>query len=442
MIRLTLAGAGIAALLGLAGPVAAEVDIQEVTSEAGFDAWLVEEDSVPFVSLELQFEGGAVLDREGKGGATNLMVALLEEGAADRDARAFAAAQEQLAATFRYDANHDSVSVSARFLTENMDEVVALLRDSLVAPRFDEDAIERVRAQVLANLRAAETDPDEILERRAAELTYGDHPYARPVNGSTESVTALGREDIVAAHEAALVQDRVLIGAAGDISAEELSELVDTLLADLPESGPELPGEASLALDGGVTVVPFETPQSVALFGHAGIDRHDPDFFPAYLMNHILGGGSFESRLMEEVREKRGLTYGIYSYLANRDHADLVMGRVASANDRMAETIDVVRGEWRRMAEDGVTEEELEAAKTYLTGAYPLRFDGNGAIADILVGMQAQDLSPDYVTTRNDKVEAVTIEDLNRVASELLNPENLHFVVVGQPEGVESTATQ
>lgn len=443
MIRANLAAAAcITAALAWAGPAAAVVDIQEVTSDGGIEAWLVEDDTVPFVSLEIRFEGGAVLDPEGKAGVTNLMTALLEEGTGELDARAFAAAQEELAAGFGYDAGHDAVSVSARFLTENREAAVSLLRGSLVAPSFDEGAIERVRAQVLANIRAGQTDPNDIAERRAAEIAYGDHPYARPVDGTVESVTALTRDDIQAAHEAALIRDRLIVGAAGDISAEELGALLDTLFADLPQSGPDLPGEADIPQEGGVTVVPFDTPQSVAYFGHSGIDRHHPDFFPAYLLNQILGGGGFESRLTQEVRVERGLTYGVYSYLATRDYADLVIGRLSSANDRIAEAVEVIRAEWESVAEEGVTQEELDAVKTYVTGAYPLRFDGNAAIADILVGMQSQNLGPDYVNTRNDKIEAVTLDDVNRVAGELLKPEELHFVVVGQPEGLETTASQ
>ncbi len=183
-------------------------------------------------------------------------------------------------------------------------------------------------------------------------------------------------------------------------------------------------------------------PQSVALFGHRGIPRDDPDFFPAFVLNHAFGGGGFESRLMTEVREKRGLTYGIYSYILNKRHADLMMGRVASANDRIAEAIDVIKAEWAEVAENGISEEALAEAKTYLTGAYPLRFDSNAAIADIMVGMQFMGLTPEYITSRNDRVDAVTMDDIKRVAKRLLLTDELHFVVVGQPEGLESTPSQ
>ena len=187
-------------------------------------------------------------------------------------------------------------------------------------------------------------------------------------------------------------------------------------------------------------VVDFDTPQSVATFAQPGIDRDDPDFFAAFILNHILGGGGFESRLMQEVREKRGLTYGVYSFLADRDSAQVWMGSVASANDRVAQAISVIRDEWARIRTGGVTQAELDDAKTYLTGAYPLRFDGNGTIANIAVGMQMEGLPTDYIATRNDRVNAVTLDDIARVARDLMTSDQLTFVVVGKPEGLQSTS--
>ncbi|MHA7867584.1 MAG: M16 family metallopeptidase [Salipiger thiooxidans] len=428
--------------LFLATPVLAEIDIQQVETPLGFKAWLVEEPSIPFTSLQIRFRGGTSLDAPGKRGATNLMVGLLEEGAGELDARGFAEAREQLAASFDYDASADAVSVSARFLSENRDAAVELLRESLVNPRFDQDAIDRVREQVLSGIRSDAMDPDAIANAAFDAMVFGDHPYGSDPQGTEESVTALGRDDMIAAHDAIMTRDRVYIAAAGDITPEELSALIDRLLGDLPETGPALPPDVAAETTAGTTVVPFDTPQSVAVFGHEGLAIDDPDFFAAYVMNTILGGGSFESRLMNEVREKRGLTYGVYSYLAGMDHAELLMGRVASANDRIAEAISVIRDEWAKMAAEGVTEQELEQTKTYLTGAYPLRFDGNGTIARILVGMQMDGLPADYIASRNDRIEAVTQDDVKRVAARVLRPDALRFVVVGQPEGLEEPQVQ
>ncbi|RKF16185.1 insulinase family protein [Roseovarius spongiae] len=436
MIRLVLA-AFVLMLVTL--PARAEIDIQELTTPGGADIWLVEEHSIPFVALELRFRGGASLDAPGKRGAINLMVATLEEGAGDMNAREFARASEALAAGFSYSVNDDAVSVSARFLTENRGEAVALLRESLVNPTFSQGAIDRVRGQVLSIIQSNLKDPRAIAGRAFDALVYGDHPYASSKNGTVESVTALTRDDIVAAHDAALARNRLYVSAVGDITAEEVTALVDSLLDGLPETDAPLPGPAGLNLPGGVQVVDFATPQSVATFAQPGIDREDPDFFAAYLLNEILGGSGTESRLMQEVREKRGLTYGVYSYLVDKDAAQIWAGSVASANDRIAEAIEVIRAEWARIAKDGVTAKELEDAKTYMTGAYPLRFDGNAAIANIAVAMQMEGLSPDYIANRNDMVDAVTLEQINRVARERLDPERLTFVVVGAPEGLSST---
>ncbi|GGG66003.1 peptidase M16 [Salipiger pallidus] len=420
-------------------PALAEIEVQEVDTPGGIHAWLLEEPSIPFTSLEIRFQGGTALDPEGKQGATNLMVGLLEEGAGELDSRGFADARDALAASFRYSANVDSVSVSAKFLTENRDEAVDLLRESLVNPSFDQEALDRVRGQVISGIRSDQMDPDAIASATFDKLMFGDHPYATRSDGTVDSVTSLTRDDMIDAWQGALARDRIYVAAAGDISADELSTLLDELLGDLPETGAPMPEPVSVQASAGVTVVPFDTPQSVAQFGHEGIKRDDPDFFAAYVMNTILGEGGFESRLMHEVREKRGLTYGIYSYLMPMDHAELYVGRVASANDRIAEAVSVIGDEWAKMASDGVTEAELEQAKTYLTGAYPLRFDGNGPIARILVGMQMDGLTPDYITSRNERIEAVTLDDVARVAKRLLKPDSLRFVVVGQPEGLEET---
>lgn len=427
----------IAVVTIIAAPLRADVDIQEVTSPMGFKAWLVEDHTIPFMALRLGFKGGASLDREGKRGSVSLMMALLEEGTGDLDARGFAREVDELAASFGFDASADSVSVSARMLSENRDEAIALLKGAVAAPNFDQVAIDRVKGQVFSILQSDLKDPNTIAQSAFNAAAFGDHPYGSTLNGTAASVEGLTREDIQNAHRDTMARDRVFVSAVGDITAEELGALMDELLGGLPEAGAAMSERVEIALEPGITVVPYETPQSVALFGHRGIKRDDPDFFAAFIASNILGGGGFDSRLMEEVRDKRGLTYGVYSYLSTRDHAELVVGQVASANDRVGAAIDVIKDEWARLANEGVTQEELDVTKTYLTGAYPLRFDGNGPIANILVGMQMQGLPTDYINTRNDNVNAVTLEEINRVIKEVYLPDELHFTVVGKPDGLE-----
>lgn len=427
----------LAAAVVLALPARAAVEITELTSPGGIDAWLAEDHSLPFTAIEIRFRGGAALDPDGAEGAVNLMTALLEEGSDGMDAQGFAATLEGLGARLSFDSGHDTVAASARFLTENRDESAELLRAALTEPSFDPDAVERVRGQVLSGLRSEARDPNAIASRRFAELAFADHPYATPAEGTMESVAGLSREDLIAAHEATLARDRVYVSAVGDITPDALGELIDSVLGGLPETGAPMPGPADIGLTGGLTVVPFEGPQSVVTFGHEGIARDDPDFMTAYLLVEVLGGGRFGTRLMHDLREERGLTYGVRSYLVPRDLASTIRGGFSSRNEYVAEAIALVREEWAQMAEEGLTEQELDQVKTYMTGAYPLRFDGNAQIARIMVGMQLDDMPVSYIEERNDMVRDVTLDDIRRVARRLLDPEGLHFVVVGQPEGME-----
>ncbi len=423
----------------LAAPAWAEATIQEVISPGGIKAWLVEEHGIPFTALSIRFQGGTSLDAADKRGATNLMTALIEEGAGEMDAQGFAAARDGLAAEFRFSSDIDGVSVRARFLTDNRDASIDLLRQALNAPRFDDDAVERVRGQVLANLRSESKDPGAMAGQALSARMFPGHVYGLPTDGTIDSVTALTRGDIVAAHKNALARDRMTVAASGDITAEQLGILLDELLGALPASGPALPERAQIAAQQGLAVQDFPGPQAVVVFAAPGIRFDDPDYFAAVVMNEVLGGDRFGSRLMDELREKRGLTYGVGTSLAVYDQAELISGSFATGVDTAAEAVKVLREEWARMATSGITDPELEAAKRYLTGSYPLRFDGNGAIAGIMVGMQTLGLTPDYPKTRNAKVEAVTAQDVARVAARLMDPAKLFVMVVGQGTGLTAT---
>ncbi|MDP5306708.1 M16 family metallopeptidase [Paracoccus spongiarum] len=428
-------------ILTLTALPAQAIDIRQVTSPGGVDAWLVEDHSIPFVAISLDFKGGASLDAPGKRGAINLMTGLLEEGAGKRDATQFAQELEMLGASLGFDVGDDALSVRMRALTENRDQVADLLALALGQPRFDDSAVERVRAQVQAMIRSEATDPQAIAAKEMARQLWGDHPYGSSVNGTAETVAALTRKDLVAAKNRVLARDRVVVGAAGDITAEELGLLVDRILSGLPAEGTApLPDPATIAAGGGLSVVDWDSPQTVISFAGPGLPQDDPDFFAAYVANHILGGGGFSSRLMEEIREKRGLTYGVYTGLATGLYGQSWQGGLAASNGNVAEAVDLIRQEWDRMAREGATEQELADAKTYLTGEYPLRFDGNAKIASILSGMQIAGFPADYVNRRNDLVAAVTLEDLRRVAARLLDADALRFVLVGRPEGVEAQA--
>ncbi|MGA0616531.1 M16 family metallopeptidase [Paracoccus sp. KR1-242] len=426
--------------VALASLPARAIEIQEITSPGGIKAWLVEDHSIPFTALSLMFKGGASLDAPEKRGAINLMTALLEEGSGQMNSVQYAEAVEGLGAMNRFDVGDDALTVSARALTENRDQAADLLRQALTDPRFDADAVERVRAQVQSVILSEATDPSSIAAKEMARLSWGDHPYATSINGTAESVKALTRDDLIDAKNRVLARDRVVVAAAGDISAEDLGKLIDKILGGLPEKGSApLPEPAKLGLTGGVTVIDWDSPQTVVNFAQPGLPMSDPDYFAAFVADHILGGGGFSSRLMDQIREKRGLTYGVGTGLSNGVYGETWAGAMASANEKVAEAIGLIRQEWDRFSQSPVSDKELTDAKTYLTGEYPLRFNGNGKIASILAGMQLIGLPADYVNTRNSKIEAVTAEDVQRVAKRLLHSDQIRFVLVGRPQGISAS---
>jgi zinc protease len=428
---------GIAFLL--AGSPTRAAEVQRVVSPGGIEAWLIEDHSNPIITLDLAFRGGAGLDPAGKEGLANLVAGLLDEGAGEIDSRSFQRQLEDLSIRLSFDAGLDDFSGSLQTLTENADKAFEMLRLAVTEPRFDEEPVERIRSQILTRLARRETNPDAIAGRALRKALYPSHPYGRPVEGSRSSVATIEIADLRGFAERRLARDNLVIGVVGDITADALARRLDETFGGLPEQAASwrLP-EAESQGQGEVLLVEKAVPQSVAAFGHQGIRRDDPDYYAATVANYILGGGGFASRLYEEVRERRGLAYSVYSYLRPLDFGALVMGGVGTANQRVGESIALIKAEWAHMASEGPSAEEVEDAKTFLTGSFPLRLDSSGAIAGMLVGMQLEDLGIDYLDRRNSLIEAVTLEDVRRVAATLFKPEHLTFVVVGQPDGLEA----
>ena len=430
-----------AAAVFLAASPARAVDIQRVVSPGGIEAWLVEDSSNPILSLELAFrDGGSVLDPEGKEGLAHLVSGLIDEGAGPLDSQTFRREMENRSISISFDAGLDRFFGSLVTLTKHRDKAFELLRLALTEPRFDEEPVERIRSQILARLARDSEDPDVIAMLTLRAMFWEGHPYRRPLRGTPESVGKVTRDDLAGYAKRIFTRDRLVVGVTGDITADDLAKLLDATFLGLPETGENgKVADAQPKATGDLIVIEREMPQSSALFGHGGIARDDPDYYVAQVVNYVLGGGSFSSRLYSEVREKRGLAYSVYSYLSPLDHGAMILGGVATQNGRVAESLDLIRAEWTRMAEEGPSAEELEHAKTYLTGSFPLRLSSSGRIARTLVGIQLQDLGIDYLDKRNDYIEAVTLEDAKRVAGRIYDPEALTVIVVGQPEGLTPT---
>ena len=418
----------------------AAVEVQRVVSPGGIEAWLVEDHTNPILALELAFRGGAALDPEGKTGLANFVASTIDEGAGPLDSQSFQGELDNLSISLRFDVGLDGFNGSLETLTENRARAFELLRLALTEPRFDDEPVERIRSQLIARLSRESEDPDYIASRVLRRLMFGEHPYARPTRGTEASIARITAEDLRGFVQQRFGRDQLFIGVVGDITPEELGKALDETFLALPEkAAPFEVAPATVANGGETAVIAKPIPQSVVVLGQEGIDRDDPDYYAAYVVNYILGGGGFSSRLVEEVREKRGLAYSVYSYLAPFDHGSMIAGGTATQNARVGESLDLIRQEWRRMAEAGPTAEELEAAKRYLTGSFPLRFSSSDNIAGMLVGMQTEDLGIDYLEKRNSYVEAVTLDHARRVAARLYKPDALTVVVVGTPEGVTPT---
>ncbi|MBL6945185.1 MAG: insulinase family protein [Rhodospirillales bacterium] len=421
----------------LVGRPATALEVQRVTSPGGIEAWLIEDHTNPIIAMRFAFRGGANLDPLGVEGLADLVSGLLDEGAGPLDSQAFQQRLEDLAITLRYDAGRDTFGGRLRTLTANRDTAFDLLTQSLTAPRFDAEPVERIRSQILANLRREAEDPDVIARRKLFASLFPDHPYGRPVSGTKESVAAISTEDLRGFVARRLAREGVAIGVVGDISPAQLGNALDDVFGGLPAKGTDWRvADTDAAQTGSVEVIEKQTPQSAIVFGQRGLKRDDADYYAAYVLNHILGGGGFTSRLYNEVREKRGLAYSVYSALYPMDFAGLIFGGSGTRNDRAGQTIDIVRAEWKRMASQGPSTEELTDARQFLTGSFALRFSSSARIASVLVAMQLDDLGIDYLERRNSLIDAVTLDDVRRVAGDLLDPDGLTFVVVGQPNGL------
>jgi len=431
--------AAIAATSMVFAAVAGATTIERVTSAGGIEAWLVHERAVPLIAVEFAFAGGAVQDPAGKAGTAALAASLLDAGAGDLDSTAFSDRLERKAIQMNFSAQRDTIQGTMRTLTENRDEAFELLRLAVTAPRFDAREVEISRGQILSQLRRETTSPTDIANRRWWETAFEGHPYGRPVNGTSETVASISIADLKSYAHRVLARQNLKIAVVGDIDAETLRVLLDRTFGALPAK-PELFPVANVAPRGlGRRIeVSLDVPQTVVDFGGPGIARQDPDFMAAYLVNHILGGGSTDSRLYHEVREKRGLAYSVSDNLVWLDHAAVLLGGTATRADRAGETVDLIEREIRQFAESGPTAGELTEAKRYLNSAFVLNLDSSTKIAALLVQLQLDGFDTDYFTRRGAMIEAVTLDDARRVAKRLLD-KGLLVTVVGKPQGFASS---
>ncbi|GLR45225.1 peptidase M16 [Mesorhizobium amorphae] len=413
----------------------AAMNIQEVKSEKGITAWLVEDHTAPIVAIRFVFAGGTSQDPVGKEGLAYLMSALLAEGAGDLDNDAFQTKLDDAGAEMSFNAYRDSIDGSMRMLSEQKDAAFDLLALAVNKPRFDLAAVDRVGSQIISGIIANERDPEAIAERKWRRALYGTHPYSRPDEGTKVSLAGITPADLGAFHKATFARDGLHVVVVGDIDAKTLGDKLDRLFGELREKQTLSPVADVAAGLGQQVEVNYDLPQTSLQLVYPGVARSDPRFFAAVLTNEILGGSYFTSRLYEEVREKRGLAYGVGSYLAENEHSDELVITTATRSDRANETLSIVRRVVKDLAETGPTEAELEAGKKHVIGAFAIdNLHSSSSIAATLVGLQLDNLGIDYIQRRAAIIDQVTLDQVKATAKELLSAEP-SIRVVGPPLG-------
>jgi zinc protease len=435
-----LACAALGAVAWLAGaPAASAMQIERIVSPSGIVAWLVREQAVPLVSLSFAFQGGSTQDEPDRSGTASLAADLLDEGAGDLDGKTYHERLEKNAIELNFQVSRDKFHGSLQTLNEHRDEAFDLLRLALSAPRFEAAAVERVRGQMLSSLLRDTTNPNSVASRRWWEVAFPGHPYGRDSKGTPETVARITADDMHNYVRRVFARNELLISIVGDIDSKAAGALIDRAFAGLPAKNDLKP--IAVATPGGLgrrIVIDVDVPQAVVDFGGPGLARDDPDFIAGYIVNHIMGGGTFSSRLFKEVRESRGLAYGISDNLIWFKRSAVVFGTTATSGERTAEALEIIERETKRMAEGGPTAVELSEAKSFLKGTYALSLDSSAKIAAQLTQIQIDNLGIDYIDRRSALIDAVSLDDAKRVAKRLYGGGML-VTVAGRPKGLTSS---
>ncbi len=412
---------------------AGAVTVKEVKSPGGLTAYLSEDHTVPIIAVSFLFNGGSALDPADKVGLSNLATSTIDEGAGPLDSFAFQSELQDKAISLRFDAAADDIRGRVVTTTPNAARAFELLHLALTQPRFDAEPVERIRRELLVGILSRDEDPSSVAQEKLWSTIFGNHPYARNEDGTENTMKAITVADLRAWVKSRFARDRVLIAVSGDITPADLGKAMDQIFGALPATtglNATVP-PAPVSTKGQVVRVTKNLPQTVIYIGQKGILRSDPDWYIATVVDYVFGGGGFQSRLMDEVREKRGLAYGVSTALVPYDAGAMMFAQVGTRADQAETSLKIIRDEWKKMHDAGPTEEELKTAKLYLTGAWPLRFTSTQSIAEMLLAVQKDKLGIDYLDKRNSLIEAVTLDDAKRLARRLYDPEGLTVVMVG-----------
>lgn len=418
------------------------LNIQAVQAPSGITAWLVEDRRVPVLSVDFAFRGaGAAQDPAERQGLAQLLSNMLDEGAGDIPSKDFQAELRARSISLSFSQSRDHFYGSLKTLTKQRDRAADLMALALTRPRFDAEALERMRAANISRIKSSMTDPEWMAARLMNDGAYRGHPYARNSGGTLTSLAALNAEDLRGAVKSRFAKDNLVVAIVGDIGAAEVPALLGRLFGGLPQTVALAPvSDTAIQGAGTITVYERDIPQSVIEILQPGIGRDSPDYEAAQVMNQILGGGGFGSRLTEDIREKRGLTYGIYSSFIDMDRAQGFSVSTSTKNESAGEVLDLVRDAWKRMRDSDVTEKELTDAKAYMIGSMPLALSSTNAISELCLSLQLDGRPIDWLDGRAARIASIDAADVRRAAKKLLDPAGLTVVIVGRPDKVMATS--
>ena len=413
------------------------LEIQTIESANDIKAWLVEDHTIPVIALQFSFLGaGSKTNPIDKQGLAQLASNTMDEGAGDIKSQEFQKLLTDNSITLRFNASRDNFGGQIRTLTRHKDKAFELLKLALTKPRFDAAPVERMRASNKSRLKSSLSNPQWMAARIQNDKIFEGHPYALNSGGTLKTLENITPKDLHAFHKT-LGKNQLIVSVAGDITASELRSLLDKIFSEISDVKPTPTKKFALRNAGETYIYQQNIPQTIISISQQGITHEDPDYHTAKVMNFILGESGFGSRLMEEIREKRGLTYGIYSYFREYKEMDALHISTSTVNDKTKEILKITHEQWDLMKKEPVYEQELKDAKSYLIGSLPLSLTSTVSIANLLQSMQNNDLPINYLDKRSDEIQKVTKDDIQRVAKKLLDKSSFTTILVGDPQGIE-----
>ena len=408
------------------------LEVEEIVSERNIKAWIVEDNSVPIISMSLTFKGGAYFDPLEKDGTSTFVAALLDEGAGNFSSKKFKDEMNKLGMKLNFRSSKDEFSVSFQTISKNKQKSFELLRSALIEPRFDAEEIEKIRNQIISSIKIKESNIQSFSTQQFEKSFYLDHKFSRNVEGSLKSIRNIEKIDLEEYKKKNFTKSNLIIGISGDISKSEMKEQLDLTFGDLPEGDQKNFNIKEIkSLRTGELKIKKKSPQTSVIFGHIGLDRNDKKYFAARIANYVLGGGGFQSKLYKKIREENGLVYSIYSYLLPNAGGGIILGGFQTKNENVDKTLNLLKNEWSKMREDGITQEELDNAKSYFIGSFSRSFSSTKSIAALLNTVQSYELGIDYFNKRSTIIDDLDLLFVNDVCRNFFKPNELFFTIVG-----------